>query len=59
MGMSGGGSGGFSSEINVTPMVDIMLVLLIALVVSFGLGKLAIAGVIACYFVDPTGQRRP
>ena len=29
MGMSGGQSGGFNSEINVTPMVDIMLVLLI------------------------------
>jgi len=29
MGMTGGGSGGYQSEINVTPMVDIMLVLLI------------------------------
>ena len=33
MGMSGGGSGGFNSEINVTPMVDIMLVLLIIFMV--------------------------
>ena len=34
MGMSGGqGSGGFTSEINVTPMVDIMLVLLIIFIV--------------------------
>ena len=33
MGMSGGGSGGFASEINVTPMVDIMLVLLIIFMV--------------------------
>src|SRR6266513_6464098 len=33
MGMSGGGSGGFSSEINVTPMVDIMLVFLIIFMV--------------------------
>ena len=33
MGMSGGGSGGFKSEINVTPMVDIMLVLLIIFMV--------------------------
>jgi biopolymer transport protein ExbD len=33
MGMSGGGGGGFSSEINVTPMVDIMLVLLIIFMV--------------------------
>jgi biopolymer transport protein TolR len=34
MGMSGGGgSGGLSSEINVTPMVDIMLVLLIIFMV--------------------------
>ncbi|HEY0079409.1 MAG TPA: biopolymer transporter ExbD [Pyrinomonadaceae bacterium] len=34
MGMSsGGGSGGFTSEINVTPMVDIMLVLLIIFMV--------------------------
>src|ERR1051325_11165522 len=29
MGMSAGGGGGLQSEINVTPMVDIMLVLLI------------------------------
>jgi biopolymer transport protein ExbD len=33
MGMSGGGSGDFNSEINVTPMVDIMLVLLIIFMV--------------------------
>ena len=29
MGMASGGGGGLNSEINVTPMVDIMLVLLI------------------------------
>jgi len=33
MGMSSGSGGGFSSEINVTPMVDIMLVLLIIFMV--------------------------
>lgn len=33
MGMSGGGGGGINSEINVTPMVDIMLVLLIIFMV--------------------------
>jgi biopolymer transport protein TolR len=33
MGMAAGGSGGFQSEINVTPMVDIMLVLLIIFMV--------------------------
>jgi biopolymer transport protein ExbD/biopolymer transport protein TolR len=33
MGMSSGGSGGFTSDINVTPMVDIMLVLLIIFMV--------------------------
>jgi len=33
MGMSGGGGDGFTSEINVTPMVDIMLVLLIIFMV--------------------------
>lgn len=33
MGMTGGGQGGFQSEINVTPMVDIMLVLLIIFMV--------------------------
>ena len=33
MSMSGGGSGGLQSEINVTPMVDIMLVLLIIFMV--------------------------
>jgi biopolymer transport protein TolR len=33
MGMSSGGSGGLNSEINVTPMVDIMLVLLIIFMV--------------------------
>ncbi|MGH9972254.1 MAG: ExbD/TolR family protein [Pyrinomonadaceae bacterium] len=33
MGMTGGGGGSFQSEINVTPMVDIMLVLLIIFMV--------------------------
>ena len=33
MGMASGGGGGFQSEINVTPMVDIMLVLLIIFMV--------------------------
>ncbi|MFY9222771.1 MAG: biopolymer transporter ExbD [Blastocatellia bacterium] len=33
MSMSAGGSGGFTSEINVTPMVDVMLVLLIIFMV--------------------------
>ncbi len=33
MGMASGGSGGLNSEINVTPMVDIMLVLLIIFMV--------------------------
>lgn len=33
MGMAVGGSGGYQSEINVTPMVDIMLVLLIIFMV--------------------------
>lgn len=33
MGMTGAGAGGFNSEINVTPMVDIMLVLLIIFMV--------------------------
>jgi biopolymer transport protein TolR len=33
MGMQGGGGGGMQSEINVTPMVDIMLVLLIIFMV--------------------------
>ena len=33
MGMSGGSGGGMNSEINVTPMVDIMLVLLIIFMV--------------------------
>ena len=33
MGMAAGGSGGLQSEINVTPMVDIMLVLLIIFMV--------------------------
>jgi biopolymer transport protein TolR len=33
MGMAAGGSSGFTSEINVTPMVDIMLVLLIIFMV--------------------------
>jgi biopolymer transport protein TolR len=33
MGMASGGSGDFNSEINVTPMVDIMLVLLIIFMV--------------------------
>ena len=33
MGMSSGGGGGYTSDINVTPMVDIMLVLLIIFMV--------------------------
>ena len=33
MGMSSGGGGGFTSDINVTPMVDIMLVLLLIFMV--------------------------
>ena len=33
MGMTAGGGGGFTSDINVTPMVDIMLVLLIIFMV--------------------------
>src|SRR5437773_12119149 len=33
MGMSAGGTGGLQSEINVTPMVDVMLVLLIIFMV--------------------------
>ena len=33
MGMAAGGGGGLNSEINVTPMVDIMLVLLIIFMV--------------------------
>lgn len=33
MGMSSGGTGGLQSEINVTPMVDVMLVLLIIFMV--------------------------
>ncbi len=33
MGMSGGGGGGVSSDINVTPMIDILLVLLIIFMV--------------------------
>ena len=33
MGMSAGGGGGWQSEINVTPMVDVMLVLLIIFMV--------------------------
>ena len=33
MGMQAGGGGGLQSEINVTPMVDIMLVLLIIFMV--------------------------
>ena len=34
MGMSSGGGGGLNSDINVTPMVDIMLVLLIIFMVT-------------------------
>ncbi|MFQ3582282.1 MAG: biopolymer transporter ExbD [Chloracidobacterium sp.] len=33
MGMSAGGGGGYNSDINVTPMVDVMLVLLIIFIV--------------------------
>ena len=34
MGMSTGGSGGLNSEINVTPLVDVMLVLLVIFIIT-------------------------
>ena len=33
MGMTTGGGGGYSSDINVTPMIDVLLVLLIIFMV--------------------------
>src|SRR6267143_920654 len=36
---SGGGEGGLSSEINVTPMIDVLLVLLIIFMITLPLGR--------------------
>jgi biopolymer transport protein TolR len=39
MAMSTGGGGGLSSEINVTPMIDVLLVLLIIFMVVIAMGR--------------------
>src|SRR5438046_10129054 len=36
---AGGGEGGLSSEINVTPMIDVLLVLLIIFMITLPLGR--------------------
>ncbi|HEY4321753.1 MAG TPA: biopolymer transporter ExbD [Gemmatimonadales bacterium] len=40
--MSSGGGGGVSSDINVTPMIDVLLVLLIIFMVVIALGRTAV-----------------
>ena len=42
MAMSTGGGGGVNSEINVTPMIDVLLVLLIIFMVVIALGRTAV-----------------
>jgi len=42
MAMATGGGGGVSSEINVTPMIDVLLVLLIIFMVVIALGRTAV-----------------
>ena len=42
MAMSTGGGGGLSSDINVTPMIDVLLVLLIIFMVVIALGRSAV-----------------
>ena len=39
---AGGGGGGVSSEINVTPMIDVLLVLLIIFMVVIAMGRTAV-----------------
>ena len=41
MGMSAGGSGGYTSEPNLTPMIDVLLVLLIIFMVIIPMGRKA------------------
>jgi biopolymer transport protein TolR len=42
MAMSSGGGGGVSSDINVTPMIDVLLVLLIIFMVVIAMGRTAV-----------------
>src|SRR5579862_554492 len=42
MAMSSGGGGGLSSDINVTPMIDVLLVLLIIFMVIVAMGRAGI-----------------
>ena len=42
MAMSAGSSGGVNSDINVTPMIDVLLVLLIIFMVVIALGRTAV-----------------
>lgn len=58
MGMTGGGSGGFASEINVTPMVDIMLVLLIIFMVVTPLLQHGITVALPQGMVNPEADPR-
>ena len=59
MGMTGGGgSGGFQSEINVTPMVDIMLVLLIIFMVVTPLLQHGITVALPQGMINPEGDPR-
>src|SRR5690606_8714749 len=52
MAMSLGGGGGLTNEINVTPMIDVLLVLLIVFMIAVPLGRKAIDVQIP----DPTPQ---
>lgn len=58
MGMTGAGPGGFQSEINVTPMVDIMLVLLIIFMVVTPLLQHGITVALPQNTVNPEEDQR-
>ncbi len=56
MGMSsGGGSGGLNNDINVTPMIDVLLVLLIIFMIVVPMSR----KVIDIQLPDPTPQQAP
>ena len=55
MGMSAGGGGGFTSEPNMTPMIDVLLVLLIIFMMIIPMGRKAFD----VQLPDPTAEPPP